>query len=196
MTKLLITGTGRCGTTYCAEVLKCFGLNVTHQTIFTHEAALNSICKWPKGVDCESSFMAVPLLKKIRQAVPEVRILHVWRDRELVVDSWLKSGVFGAQFTEVYPAFAQVLDQIYGGEYNHKSSSPRQQADRFYNVWKLMADEEADSVMHIDDVNPALLIQEAGRYDLYADSDGHLTPEAYTAWNVSKTTNSHAEAGS
>lgn len=207
--KFLIVGTGRCGTTYCTEVLKAAGLNVSHQTLFTFEKLDAWKSRPPTQVekqemerfkvdipiydpywewgdlDGEASFMAVPYLERIKNYVPDLKIIHIWRDEYLVVDSWLRSGVFGDQMAEIYPHFNSLLTDPF------HDRGPRERATNFYNTWIRTANEHADTTLHIHDANPAQLIQAVGRYDLYADADGNLTDAAKAMWAVPTDTNRH-----
>lgn len=182
MSKFLITGTGRCGTTYCQRVLTLMGLNVTHQTLFTFStmnACTPSQVEWG-NVDGEASFMAVPWLREIKET--GVKIIHVYRDRNLVVDSWLRLGLFGDQMHISHPLFYPHV----GG----KNRNPRRRAEYFYDHWTRSCNDHADTIMHIEDANPSQLAQAVGRYDLYADANGDLTEGAKRAWLLDNDINS------
>jgi len=205
MDKFLIVGTGRCGTTYCQQVLSAAGLNVTHQKLFTFktlsaEGPVHQVgdftIDWD-GVDGEVSFMAVPWLDLIKKDNHKLKIIHVYRDQEAVVSSWLRSGMFGEQMGEIHPEFILSwksnfpIDSTQQSEM--RSSSPRKKAEAFYEMWTDECTRIADVSLDINDAYPSQLIQTVGRYDLYADNDGNLTEAAKAMWKVPTDTNKHED---
>lgn len=62
--KLLVVGTGRSGTGWCAQVLRSVGVDCGHEGVFGPRQALGERPVEPDwyGLDADSSWLAVPLL--------------------------------------------------------------------------------------------------------------------------------------
>lgn len=97
MTDLIITGTGRCGTTYMAKVLNDNGFSCLHEQVYglkyseslnleqikKNEEKVKSIyTELPNG---ESSWMAVPFLKQI--FADNKLVIHIVRNPKKVIDA-------------------------------------------------------------------------------------------------------------
>jgi len=115
--KVIVTGTGRCGTVYMARLLTSLGLPCGHESIFNlslrdlNDRLINrdfkySICSiWdtlqekdlPKWVDlktlkADSSYMAAPFLK--HPTIADVPVIHVVRNPLQVISSFILDGEF------------------------------------------------------------------------------------------------------
>lgn len=105
MIKLLVTGTGRCGTVFMARFLTLCGIPCGHESIFDLAprniiekrlrkeipptiSKISDSKRWLKNLEdiqADSSYMAVPHLDMI-----DVPLIHVVRDPLLVISSFVK----------------------------------------------------------------------------------------------------------
>ena len=104
--KYIVTGTGRCGTLYMANLLTTFGFPCSHEGIFTNEGlpkALDAVkgripvsssrisrkqnlSDYEMEIAAESSYMAAPFLNSFNSA----QVIHVVRNPIDVVKSFVK----------------------------------------------------------------------------------------------------------
>ena len=101
--KYLVTGTGRCGTLFFANLLTSMGLPCTHEAVFTNgalekarrvlsgevphessEISRGSLLAEGSVPVAESSYMAAPFLK-----IVDAQVIHVVRDPVKVVSSFI-----------------------------------------------------------------------------------------------------------
>lgn len=108
MLKLIITGTGRCGTTFMAKLITSMGINCGHESVFDYsnddvikeriknkeKRVLSLISqidqqKWidPKTIEADASYMAAPCLDW--PELSETKIIHVVRNPLNVIRSFL-----------------------------------------------------------------------------------------------------------
>ena len=156
---LIVTGTGRCGTGYLAQVLTSVGVNCTHEGVFNphvpgetgrlpteeelrERARLNKENAW-WGWQAESSWLAAPYL-----TVPELedcKIVHLVRHPKRVIDSQLRIRLFTE---DVYPAFylykLQFLPELADFE------NPFHEAAYFYVQWNRMIEPHADYRVRVE----------------------------------------------
>lgn len=125
--ELVVTGTGRCGTGYVSEVLNRAGVPTGHEQIFTpYGIAQKSYLR------AESSWLAVPHLHKVN-----CYKLGIWRDKDLVVSSLERIGMFGSGSS--YDKFAS----------KHGSQGP----EHHYEHWNKMVKERCNEFTHIGDID-------------------------------------------
>ena len=86
MRRFLITGCGRSGTKYMAELMGALGISCGHELVFTSAGYDGEWGDWPTG---ESSSYAPPLLDKLPS---DVVVFHVVRNPLHVVRSILARG--------------------------------------------------------------------------------------------------------
>jgi len=82
---LLVTGTGRCGTGYLAQVLTSAGVQCGHQKVFNlggWEGALRAMDRWP----ADSSWLAVPFLD--RPELKHLTVVHLVRHPKETIDAF------------------------------------------------------------------------------------------------------------
>lgn len=82
-TRLLVTGTGRCGTTWLADTLTAAGLPCGHEAVF------NLHRHGEGGWVAESSWLAAPYLP-----VPDAYTVHLVRHPLAVIRSFVAKGTF------------------------------------------------------------------------------------------------------
>lgn len=96
--RLIITGTGRCGTAFAARVFTSLGVQTTHEELFrpsTITAAGNAKKEWTdilRGEPWigESSWMAMKALGRLRSEYQDdLVVVHLIRNREACIDSLL-----------------------------------------------------------------------------------------------------------
>lgn len=155
MTKLLITGTGRCGTTWASEVLQKAGINCGHQAVFRHEHTLGR--RWDWGdYEADSSFEAVPLLRKLRTSV---RVVLLKRPMDDVVASWLRLGAFKDTMREDYLLWSLVIDRELPGILD--LPTPEERAGAYWFGWNAMAWRFADFTFNLYDLSEDELVTTA-----------------------------------
>jgi len=98
----LITGTGRCGTGYMAQVLKSAGMNCGHEHAFRLQGMTRARHKMAE-LDADSSWLAVPFLGHVDMA--GVKVVHLVRDPKDTIDSMLAMGFFVDAYVD-YGKFA------------------------------------------------------------------------------------------
>lgn len=86
MDKILITGCGRSGTGYISNYLTGAGIKCGHEDVFT----LNGFKGW-KDYEADSSWFAAPFLDELDG---DVRIVHIVRHPDKVVNSFYRLGLF------------------------------------------------------------------------------------------------------
>jgi hypothetical protein len=89
--RFVITGTGRCGTQWCARVLKAAGANVTWEHTFDAPQMLGAPWAWGEAIG-EVSFRAVPRLPELR--AEGTLVVVVIREPLACARSWLRIGQF------------------------------------------------------------------------------------------------------
>ena len=149
MSKFLVTGTGRSGTGYFAELFRAHGINCGHQDVFRHDTVEAQSWDW-RDYEGEASFEAVPALPQLRRE--GVKIALVTRHPLDVISSWLSLGVFGDNFrsdyslwhgamTRSFPYFDGCLDV----------DDPVVAAAEYWCLWNNLAAKNADLVVRLED---------------------------------------------
>ena len=162
MGKFLIVGTGRSGTTYCKAILQICGIRTGHQEVFTWDTVKTGEWDWGEFAG-EASFMAVPLLEKIKEREPNTTIVTVTRNIKAVESSWSKRGVFEPGWEKFYPDFYDALRL-----YARQSDRPSDQLFAYQDYAISMS----DYVLDIENLtrNPYLLFTAVGRMYRYDES--------------------------
>jgi len=96
MIQFLVTGTGRCGTGYAAELLTSAGIPCGHEDVYTPWGIFPQ-----PGLDADSSWLAVPHLEAFQG-----RVVHLVRHPVEVVRSFISIGFFREHLTWPHRAFA------------------------------------------------------------------------------------------
>ena len=165
MDKFLITGTGRCGTTYCADILRVCGINCGHQSVFKHENTLNSQWDW-QNYEGDSSYEAVPILDQIKEKEPSTKIILILRDKHKVAKSWINIGMFAEDMRTKFYMLSCVLDKYFPEVLQQKT--PYEKAIKFSEQWIEHALYFSDYVFDIDTLDTSLLFEIIGyshKYD-------------------------------
>ena len=89
--RFLITGCGRSGTGYIAQLLSALGLPCGHEKIFSLPAVVREKLAWPETWPGDSSWLAVPFLDELPEGTA---VLHQVRDPLAVVRSFARIRFF------------------------------------------------------------------------------------------------------
>lgn len=94
--RFVIVGTGRCGTGYMSKILTKAGLPCGHEDIYT----VNGISSFIKGLEGDSSWLAVPHLESIDK---DTKVVHIVRNPLKVFRSWLfdQSNIISLEPTNI-----------------------------------------------------------------------------------------------
>lgn len=133
--EMIITGTGRCGTGYMAEVISKAGLECTHEEVFTPEGVVEHPHVW-----AEASWMAVPYLSHFARTP----VVLVHRHPLAVISSFLGKRTFHRR--------SPYRDFLYRQNPSLRHASPLEAAIDHYLFWNKHALNYADVVTDIDDV--------------------------------------------
>lgn len=145
MSRLVVVGTGRCGTRYASHILRAAGVECGHEQVFTFRVALGiRDVRW-EGFDADASWLAVPRLADLHlNAVMVVR--HPLR----VVHSMLELGWFADDRRK------DVAKVIY--QYRPEIAHERTRADKALAMWTLWNLGALPYVRHwvrLEDIGPA-----------------------------------------
>lgn len=144
--RLVITGTGRSGTGYMAEILRASGVVCGHEGVFTTAAVLGrSLPAWGE-YEADSSWLAVPLLPWMRVERQQHVVLVVRRPLA-VVRSFLALGVFDRW--DDYQAVVREATPLTLAE-----PTAADRALAHWCAWNVAASLSADEVVRIEDLHP------------------------------------------
>lgn len=143
--KIIVTGSGRCGTGFMARVLTESGVACSHEGVFTPFGVHRSRRNW----QADSSWMAVPHLSTHRDCL---RVL-VYRHPLDVINSFVGIGFFD----EPSPYLTFMTRKL--SLLDNWRMSPFEKACQHYVAWNLLALPEADIVTPIADMNWGALVE-------------------------------------
>lgn len=135
--KVIVTGTGRCGTGFMARVLTEAGIPCGHERVFTHWGDVAPQIDDPQLAD--ASWMAVPWLVHH----PAALVLLPYRTPEQVLGSFLGIGFYAQPSvyrTFVYREFPHIEDL-----------RPIEAVNAHYQIFNTQALKRADIVFPVDD---------------------------------------------
>lgn len=157
--RFLITGTGRCGTTWAADVCDSVGLYVRHQS-FRHEHALG-LTPWSIGqFDGEVSHEAAPVCDEFEG----YRIVLLWRSWEKVVKSWMGLGMFQPGWEEPYHMFYDSIMRFCPEVCEWRR--PVDQATQFWVSWNQLVVPYADVWLRVEGLTADGLLESIGWADV------------------------------
>lgn len=136
MIDLVITGTGRCGTTWMSEWLTGAGYPCTHEQAFSYRG-------WTPapGSRADASWLAVPYLGLFGG-----RIIHLVRNPLAYVRSAVGTGLFGTFRRRTYKPWRIFIAQHHG----YTDDPPIQQAMRFWVDWNRRIEEHTNERYQIE----------------------------------------------
>ena len=189
--RFVVTGTGRCGTSYAADLFNAAGVSCGHEMAFRGYAALGELGLSPRGVagrmreslrrsrlgvDGDASWMAVPRLPRFRG----VAFLQL-REPLLVIGSFVGLRFFTNSDKRTTRYYAAMHFQFTD---NELLDSMRWWAD-----WNTRAASYSDLVYRVEDLDEALF----ERMLAMVGGDPSRASEAIA--NVAKDINSHKQRG-
>lgn len=129
--RILVTGTGRCGTGYLAKVLTSVGIKTSHEGIFRPNQNIEENIKirltnpqW--DWEGESSWLAAPWLEHWK--LKELTIIHLVRHPKKVIDSQMRIRAFDKPGNMFFEYQMKYLPQM-------RILSPIDRAAYFYIIW-------------------------------------------------------------
>ena len=137
----LVTGTGRCGTTWAYQALSSAGAQVRQQS-FRHEHALGLEPWFLEDYDGEVSYEAAPAADSFD------RIVLLWRPCLKVVRSWMGLGVFVPGWEEPYYMLHDSIKRFCPSVLDWRT--PAQTGAAFWLEWNELVRERADTVLGIE----------------------------------------------
>lgn len=154
--RVIVTGTGRCGTEWCAQTLRTYGIPTGHQAVLRHAEVLSEApIDWGE-YRCEVSYEAAPLVGEFARA--GCRIVLVHRHPYLVARSWVGLGAFDDDTG--YDSLHEVLRRWCPNVLTF--TSPIQRALVFWYQWTMLALPVADVVLPIWGLTPERLLAACG----------------------------------
>lgn len=158
MNKTIITGTGRCGTMYIKAILRVCGINCGHQEVFRHEHTLKNDWDWG-DFEADSSFEAVPLLGEVKKREPDTKVIYLMRNRDQVISSWLKLGLFQDDMETEYEMFSKVLKKYCPTVFDEQMI-PYARGGEYYDRWFELAEPYVDHVYEfISKIDPESIFE-------------------------------------
>lgn len=151
--RVLVTGTGRCGTEWCAEVLRAAGYHVGHQAVIRHEHVLGRTPIDADGFDVEVSYEAAPLSALF------TRVVLVHRHPYHVARSWVALGAFDdhSGYDDLHEVLRRYCPRVL------RQSDPMGRALMFWNDWNRLTILNANAaVLPIAGLTPAALLAACG----------------------------------
>jgi hypothetical protein len=141
--KLVITGTGRSGTGYCAELLRACGVACGHESVFTPDVALGRLIVDWADYEADCSWLAAP--GRRWPAIDDAHLVLVTRHPAAVVRSWLELSILDRDddYTETIRRHTQRT--------MHGAMADR--ALRHWVSWNLLAAARADEIVRLEDID-------------------------------------------
>lgn len=157
---ILVSGTGRCGTTWAYEVLNQTPYCVRHQS-YRHEHVLG-LTEWNDDCDIEVSFEAAPKLSDFR------KVVWLWRDCHSVVESFMNFGVFLPGWESSYSMLRSSLS-VYTDvlKLESKGGTPAELAAKYWVDWNRLFLENcknAAGCFNIEGLKSTTLLHSIGYY--------------------------------
>jgi hypothetical protein len=117
--EILIAGTGRCGTTYFANLLTAAGKKITHERLYMHTRGVNLVYWQQFQAVGESSFViAMKMDHPLTQGAKT--IIHIVRNpvdtiRSLLYDPYFLTGIAAEPFLKLIPGRDPLAECFEGG---------------------------------------------------------------------------------
>ncbi len=159
--RFLITGCGRSGTGYTAQLLTALGYQCGHEEIFSITAVSGGRVAWPDTYLGDSSWLAAPYLHEMPAGTA---ILHQVRDPLAVVRSLVRIRLFEVPgpYLEFLASHLEGIDRC----------PPVEAALRYWDEWNGLVEEASEiegltycryHLEEIDDATIASLLEHLGR---------------------------------
>lgn len=150
MRKFVITGTGRCGTKWCATALRNAGIYCGHENVFaTAMMPAHGTPRWGE-FEGDSSLAAVPYLGEMH----DVRKVLMVRNPFRFVSSMLKVGPFmtGSQPAGLVEYITEMMPDVM------RSDTEVEAALRFWLHWNALGHVRADVTLRIESTTQPMLL--------------------------------------
>jgi hypothetical protein len=146
--RFVVTGSGRCGTSWISHALTRAGIPCGHERVFGADGA----GPWPDDLTGDSSWMAATWLDRV-----DVPVALLVRHPLSVVKSWVEIGFFTWDHANpTHRPLREVFPQVYGW---------RSPEDRALAMWTLLnrrALGRAEMVVRLEEMGPALMARLIG----------------------------------
>lgn len=144
--KILITGTGRCGTGYMAQLFHSMGIRTGHERVYTVGGSIVGVIP-----EIECSWLAVPYLGSLH---PNVRVIHLVREPLATIRS-LVDNLFGVKNT--WWEFAKKYSPMYQTHKGTVSSFTYYDSDllnaaAFYINWNRTIELHASHRLNLENI--------------------------------------------
>lgn len=133
--RVVVTGTGRCGTGYMARVLTRAAIPSTHEGVYNPQFTDWSVQR------VESSWLAAPFLPQF-----EGHVVHLVRHPLAVINSLVGVGFFTDELRALYADHARHFVDMEG-------LSEVEQAMKFYVEWNRMIEPFADQFVKVEEAD-------------------------------------------
>lgn len=150
MKHFIITGTGRCGTAWCAAVLRLCNIPCGHQDVFRHEHFLEESDIDFKGLVGSSSFEAMPLVARLDLPNQLVDVVHIVRKPLDVVRSWVELGNFGNDMEKRFKKFYKVVKIVTPTVFEW--DTPHERALQYWISWNLLCGFKCNYHLQIESI--------------------------------------------
>jgi hypothetical protein len=153
--KVVITGTGRCGTQYIVEVLRAAGIPAAHERLFGRMTALSDFHSAGRHnqdgppVTVEASWLALPYLQELRD--DGWMILHQRRSPWDVVRSLIGIGFFHPEAQSAHEPYSGFMRRHFRDQWRRRG--PVDRAVAFYLQAIEMAQEHCELSYPVEDVD-------------------------------------------
>lgn len=153
MSRLVVTGTGRCGTRYASNLLAASGVRAGHEQVFTFRTALRDRTPNWGGYDADVSWLAVPHLPVNARTILLVRhpldVVH-----SMLSLGWFAQGERLLIHRVVEKHRPEVLDE----------TTRHDRCLALWLYWNIAASLHAEAVVRFEDMvaDPAALLDPAG----------------------------------
>lgn len=153
MSRFILTGTGRCGTKWCATVLRLQGIHCGHEQVFTTSMLPEMQQPMWRDYDGDASLAAMPFLDSQRY-----RKITVIRHPLRTIESFLKAGPFleNSQPQELIDYLRERTDIM-------ESKTDVEAAAKYWLYWNTECLDRSDTFLRIEWATPEYLTYLVGK---------------------------------
>lgn len=149
MGAVIIVGTGRCGTEWCARTLRSAGIRASHQAVVRHEHVLGRTPIDWHDYAVEVSYEATPIAAQVAH-----RVILVTRHPFPVARSWVALGAFDDDtgFDDLHASIRVHAPEVLG------HPDPMVRALRFWCAWNMLGSAQDAEHVRIEDLTADALV--------------------------------------
>lgn len=150
--RFVVTGCGRSGTGYTANLLTSLGLACGHESVFRPRDPRQGPVKWPASLAGDSSWLAAPFLTSLPEGTV---VLHQVREPVSLIRSFLRIGFFEKPSGYLQFAEAQLPELAHG--------DPTERCMKYWLYWNRLAERAAELDrlryfrIRVEDIDAALV---------------------------------------